>query len=132
VKKGSEATYMKLLRIFVTAGHSKCAEVLCEVLKGRSTALTQGMDGLLPMSMRDTIKLVWFLPLPGLGPYYNARKIGLATYCVFAVHEPCGTPTHTRSCFTCTSPKWKVNCSDQEYIMLKQRSIVPQEYRNKN
>jgi hypothetical protein len=58
VKKGSEATYMKLLRIFVTARHSKCAEVLCDVLKGRTTALTQGMDAISSISYSLLIKQI--------------------------------------------------------------------------
>ena len=32
-KLGLEATYGNLLELFETAGHSQCAEVVCEVLK---------------------------------------------------------------------------------------------------
>ena len=32
-KQGLEATYGNLLELFKTAGHSRCAEVLCEVLR---------------------------------------------------------------------------------------------------
>ena len=32
-KLGSSATYGKLLEVFVQAGHTECAEALCEVIK---------------------------------------------------------------------------------------------------
>ena len=32
-KKGIRATYGNLLELFVQAGHTECAEVLCEVLR---------------------------------------------------------------------------------------------------
>ena len=36
-KLGLEATYGKLLELFEQAGHTQCAEALCEVLKMKCT-----------------------------------------------------------------------------------------------
>jgi hypothetical protein len=35
-KQGLRATYGNLLELFVEAGHTQCAEAICEVIRGKS------------------------------------------------------------------------------------------------
>ena len=39
-KQGLAATYGNLLELFETAGHSQCAEVVCEVLQKKTHSAT--------------------------------------------------------------------------------------------
>ncbi len=52
--QGLGATYKNLLEVFVKAGHSECAETLCDVLRARGTYKVKAVEALLFLILNAT------------------------------------------------------------------------------
>ncbi len=80
-KRGLRATYGNLLELFVKAGHTQCAEAVCEVIRRKCESIT--------LTMKANVKCVFIMQIPQHVCPVHPKHLQASATVLITMH-PCG------------------------------------------